>query len=63
MSFTVPMDHQPPANTSAIVRHLAREDVMWNRPVFKAPPLNVVPPFADISKLVLDIRKPDALGS
>lgn len=63
MPFTVPMDHQPPADTPAIVRQLAREDVTWNRPVFKAPPLNVVPPFADISKLVLDIRRPDALGT
>lgn len=63
MPFIAPIDHQPPADSPAIVRHMAREDVTWNRPVFKAPPLNVVPPFADISKLVLDIRKPDGLGS
>jgi hypothetical protein len=56
------MDHQAPAETPAIVRVLAREDLTWNRPVFKAPPLTVVPPIADISKLVLSIRKPDALG-
>ncbi len=57
------MDHQAPADTPAIVRFVAREDVLWNRPVFKAPPLNVVPPFADISQLVQAIRKPDVLSS
>jgi hypothetical protein len=56
------MDHQPAAEAPAIVRLLAREDVLWNRPVFKAPPLNVVPPIADISQLVQAIRKPDVLG-
>lgn len=27
-----------------MVRTLAREDVTWNRKLFKAPPLNVQPP-------------------
>jgi hypothetical protein len=27
-----------------MVRVVAREDVQWNRPLFKAPPLNVKPP-------------------
>ncbi len=63
MPFPVPMNHQPPAEAPAIVRVIAREDVVWNRPVFKAPPLNVVPPLADISQLVQAIRKPDALSS
>ena len=31
---------EPPA----LVRIVSREDVLWNRPVFKAPPLNVQPP-------------------
>lgn len=56
------MHHQPSADTPAIVRVLAREDVLWNRPVFKAPPLDVIPPFADISQLVQAIRKPDVLA-
>lgn len=36
-----------------MVRHLGREDVLWDRPVFKAPPLEPklphlrVPPFAE----------------
>ena len=63
MHLPVPMDHQTPANTPAIVRVMAREDVVRNRPVFKAPPLEVVPPIADISELVQAIRRPDALAS
>jgi len=43
------------------VRILTREDVMWNRPIFKAPPLDVVPPVADFSELGLVVRKPDAI--
>jgi hypothetical protein len=34
---------EPPA----LVRVVSREDVMWNRPVFKAPPLVVRPPSVD----------------
>ena len=34
---------EPPA----LVRVVSREDVMWNRPVFKAPPLIVRPPVFD----------------
>lgn len=30
--------------TPAAVLVLTREDVQWNRPVFRAPPLQVVPP-------------------
>jgi len=59
-------NHQPPPapETPAIVRVYTREDVLWNRPVFKAPPLNVViPPVADLSELAFGIRKPDALGT
>ncbi len=63
MHLPPPMDHQTPANAPAIVRVLAREDVVWNRPVFKAPPLEIVPPIGDISELVLAIRRPDALGN
>jgi len=28
-------------NPPAIIRKITREDVLWNRPVFKAPPLVV----------------------
>ena len=33
-------------NPPAIIRKITREDVLWNRPVFKAPPLVVRLPAA-----------------
>lgn len=39
---------EPPA----LVRFVTREDVLWNRPVFKAPPLVVRPPVIDASVFV-----------
>lgn len=42
-------------NPPAIVRQVTREDVLWNRPVFKAPPLVVrlpaASPFAGINSV------------
>lgn len=62
MPFALPVHHTPPAEApSAIVRVLNREDIHWNRPLFKAPPLNVVPPVADVAELVRSVRKPDAI--
>jgi hypothetical protein len=40
MSFPIPsFNPPPPADPHADVRTVAREDVQWNRPIFKAPPL------------------------
>jgi hypothetical protein len=39
-----PPESRPPLereNPPAIIRKITREDVLWNRPVFKAPPLVV----------------------
>lgn len=37
---------------SAIVRRVTREDVLWNRPIFKAPPLVVkLPPAESLAEL------------
>jgi hypothetical protein len=38
---------QAATEPAALVRVLSREDVLWNRPVFKAPPLVVRPPALD----------------
>ena len=39
-------------NPPAIVRKITREDVLWNRPVFKAPPLVVkLPPVRAIAEI------------
>jgi|GEM_PF-2333011 hypothetical protein len=44
-------------NPPAIIRKITREDVLWNRPVFKAPPLVVklppAPTLADLSSISL----------
>ena len=64
MPFPTPFHESQPADAPvAIVRVLAREDMLWDRPVFKAPPLQVVPPVADLAELVRAFRKPEALGS
>jgi len=44
-----PPPARPPVereNPPAIIRKITREDVLWNRPVFKAPPLVVRLPSA-----------------
>lgn len=62
MPFPVPYhDTQPEQAPAAIVRVLNREDIQWNRPLFRAPPLNVAPPVKDIADLVRSVRKPDAI--
>lgn len=47
---------EPPA----LVRHVAREEVRWNCPeryVFKAPPLHVRPPLAEVAALAAERRR------
>lgn len=47
---------EPPA----LVRHVAREEVRWNcaeRHVFKAPPLHVRPPLAEVAALAAERRR------
>jgi len=38
-------------NPPAIIRKITREDVLWNRPVFKAPPLVVRLPARRLTEL------------
>ena len=41
-----------------MVRSVAREDAQWNRPIFKAPPLNVVvPQIFDATIFAEDLRR------
>lgn len=52
MPFPVPNLPQPPVSIPlALVRTNARGDILWNRPVFKAPPLVLDP-----SHLLVPIR-------
>ncbi|HWA11321.1 MAG TPA: hypothetical protein VG838_17920 [Opitutaceae bacterium] len=45
---------EPPA----MVRVVAREDVQWNRKLFKAPPLNVQPNAANLAPFSTNLRRP-----
>lgn len=38
-----------------MVHSLAREDVMWNRPIFKAPPLRLHPEAFDATRFARDL--------
>jgi len=43
----LPFNYPPAARIEekpAIVCTVAREDAIWNRPIFRAPPLRVAPP-------------------
>jgi hypothetical protein len=42
---------QPVTEPPALVRVISREDVQWNRPVFRAPPLQVRVPAFDATNL------------
>ncbi len=56
MQFPIPYV-RPTADTPppAMVRVVSREDVQWNRPVFKAPPLAVSTPIIDAALLATEI--------
>lgn len=40
-----------------MVRTVAREDVQWNRPIFKAPPLELHPQAFDASLFAQDLPR------
>lgn len=53
---------QLPTEPPALVRTIARGDAewsQWNRPLFKAPPLNVTPPQVDVASLAADVVRKD----
>jgi hypothetical protein len=56
-SFLHPKPTEPPAE----VRIVARGDVQWNRPVFRAPPLAVRVPAVD-ARLFRDEWPSDVFG-
>lgn len=62
MPFDAPIHSQQPATApSAIVRTVTRKDMMWDRPIFRAPPLVVNPPIADLKELAMAARRPEVL--
>lgn len=49
-AMAFPIHYQNPSQVAAkppIVQFVTREDVLWNRPIFRAPPLQVTPPRVD----------------
>jgi hypothetical protein len=45
---------QSPPEPPAIVRSIGKRDVLWNRPIFKAPPLRVDAPVRSVLELSLN---------
>ena len=48
---------QSAAEPPPMVRYVGREDVLWNRPVFKAPPLEISRTKRDVQALAEDLRR------
>lgn len=58
MSLPVPQFRPPPLpEPTPVVSIVAREDMPWDRPIFKAPVLEVRPWFIDRSELAEDLRR------
>ena len=61
MSFPIPSFNPPPLpEPQATVRVVAREDVQWNRPIFKAPPLELFLRGFDARALAQELRSINA---
>lgn len=57
--MTVLVNHFHPESVSeppAMVKTVTRQDVLWDRPIFKAPPLDVRPATLDAATLADDLR-------
>ncbi|MBL8580877.1 MAG: hypothetical protein JNL61_01450 [Rhizobiaceae bacterium] len=60
MAFPVPHPHpKPDPAPPAMVRTATREDVLWDRPVFKAPPLRLDPKALDASRVAQELPRND----
>lgn len=58
MHFPVPdFPFQRLPDPPAVVTMVSRSDVMWNRPVFKAPPIAVTPPTFDAKAVAEELRR------
>jgi hypothetical protein len=58
MPFPVPQFRPPPlAEPTPVVQVVERQAADWNRPIFKAPPLEVYPKLFDSATLADDLRR------
>ncbi len=58
MHIPIPSLPQPATTPPAIVRAFTRQDAAWDRPVFKAPPLDLLGlPALDPKRLAQDLQR------
>ena len=58
MPFPIPeFRPQRTPEPPAMVSYVARSDVTWNRPLFKAPPLVIDPQKFDTKSIAEDVRR------
>jgi hypothetical protein len=58
MPFPVPDFHPKAAvEPPAMIQNATREDVQWNRRIFKAPPLELHPQAFDATRFAQDLRR------
>lgn len=58
MHFPVPpLPPQAQPEPPALVRHTVRGDVQWNRPIFKAPPLEPLLRTVDATVIAEELRR------
>jgi hypothetical protein len=47
----------PAPDTAALERNFGRDDIVWSRPVFKAPPLEAFLPDFDAAAITEELRR------
>jgi len=57
MHLSIPTPQPQLPDPPAMVRSATREDVLWNRPVFKAPPLQLHPQAFDARIFAEDLKR------
>lgn len=65
MPATATFQNRPPRlpEPPADVRFFTRENVTWDRPVFKAPPLELDPRFVDSEHFARELQRIDLAAS
>lgn len=59
---TAPFPTTSTPEPAADVRAFTRADVMWDRPIFKAPPLELDPRFVDCEHFARELRRISAVN-
>jgi hypothetical protein len=57
MSLLPPVPPGPEPEPARTERVMAREDVVWSRPIFKAPRLELDPKKFDVEALAAELRR------